>query len=105
MLVRIQILGSAPLTIGSGSGSVPQTSVTFRMQKIYFFHIFKCLLNEFKNFKIVKICLMIKIKYLTRKLFVLKFYFGTIIWSAQYFYENNQKMEGSYGSGSGTPAF
>ncbi len=31
--VRMRILGSVPLTIGSGCGSVPKSSVTFGMQK------------------------------------------------------------------------
>ncbi len=38
-------------------------------EKNQFFHIFRCfnLINEFKRFKIVKICLMIKRKLLVRK--------------------------------------
>jgi hypothetical protein len=51
MLVRIRILGTLPLTNRSGCGSVPKSSVTFRMQKSIFFFIF----------------LMIKIKLLARK--------------------------------------
>jgi hypothetical protein len=37
---RIWILGSVPLT--NGSGSVPKSSVAFRMHKNQFFHIFQC---------------------------------------------------------------
>ncbi len=51
--MRIRILGCVPLT--NGCGSVPKSSVTFRMQQKN-----QC---KFKSFKIVKICLMIKIKF------------------------------------------
>jgi hypothetical protein len=34
---------------------------------------------KFESVKIVKICLMIQIKFLAKKVFVLKFYFATII--------------------------
>jgi hypothetical protein len=34
---------------------------------------------KIKSFKIVKICLMIKINFIAIKFFVLKFYFATII--------------------------
>ncbi len=65
ILVRIRILGLVPLTNGSGwgCGSVPKNSVTFRMQKI-----FQCF-NQWnlKSFDIVKICLMIIMKFLSRK--------------------------------------
>ncbi len=67
ILVRIRILGSVPLTNGSGCGSVPKSSVTFRMQKnlcFSYFFLFKLMKLNFKSFKIVKICLMIKIKFL-----------------------------------------
>jgi hypothetical protein len=42
ILMRIRILGSVPLTNGSGrgSGSVPKYSVTFRMHENFFLHIF-----------------------------------------------------------------
>jgi len=41
ILVRIQILGSVPLTNGSGygCGSIPKSSVTFREQKNQFFDV------------------------------------------------------------------
>jgi hypothetical protein len=90
--MRIRILGSVPLTNGCGSecGSVPKSSVTFRMQKKYFFSSYFQMFYsmKFKSFKILKICLMTKIKLLARKFFC--------IISAQYFYG---KKEGS-GSGS-----
>jgi hypothetical protein len=41
ILVRIRILGSVPLT--KGSGSVPKSSVTFRLKKNLFFNIFNVL--------------------------------------------------------------
>jgi hypothetical protein len=57
---------TVPLFYGSGCGSVPKSSVIFRMQKIYF-HILYVLLVKLKSFKIVEICLVIKIKFLARK--------------------------------------
>jgi hypothetical protein len=43
--MRIPILGSISLTNGSGCGAVPKSSVTFKMQKLYFSH-FLCFNNE-----------------------------------------------------------
>jgi hypothetical protein len=45
---------------------------------------------KFKNFKIVKICLMIKIKLFSEKNFVLKFYIVTIISVRSHFYEKRE---------------
>jgi hypothetical protein len=59
--MRIRILGSVRLA--NGSRSVPKSSVTFRVQKNQFFHIFN-VLNEFKKLQACK---------------NIKFYFATII--------------------------
>jgi hypothetical protein len=60
ILVRIRILGSVPLTNGSGCGSVP-TSSAFKDTKKNFLIFFYVLIMKFKSFKIVKICLTIKV--------------------------------------------
>ncbi len=63
--MRILILGSiGTFTNGSGCGSVPKSSVNFTLQKYFLFIFLDVLIMKFK---IVKICLMIKIKSLARK--------------------------------------
>jgi hypothetical protein len=76
------------------------------MQKIYFSIFFNVLINEFKASKL-KNMLIIKIYYLTGKIFVVKFYFAPFFRSAQQLHE---KREGfgrrsvlvTNGSGCGT---
>jgi hypothetical protein len=71
---------------GCGLGSVPKSSVTFLGWKKYIYFVFFLVLkNEIEGFKIVKRCLMIKIKFLARNfyIFVIQFLFR----SAQHFYE------------------
>ncbi len=55
----------------------------------YFFLVF---IKKFKNFKIGKICLMIKITFLARKILYWNFILQPLFQSAQHFYE---KWEGS----------
>ncbi len=54
ILIRMRILGSVRLTNGSvcGCGSVPKSSVTFKMQKNYFFILFNVLINKIKGLKL-----------------------------------------------------
>ncbi len=80
--LKVSFTPSVPLTNGSecGCGSKPKSSVTLGCKKLYF--------QIFLN---VKICFMIKIKFLARK-YLYWFYFATSFLSAQHFYE---KTEGS----------
>jgi hypothetical protein len=77
--MRIRILGSIPLTSGSGCScrSVPKFSPTLRMKKVVT-HFLMFELRKFKRLKIVKICLIINI-YFSKNIFVLLLYFATII--------------------------
>jgi len=60
-----------------------------RCKKVYFFTFLNVLINELKSFRILKICLMIKIKFSSKKFFVL-------FQSAQQF--NGKREESASGS-------
>jgi hypothetical protein len=89
--MRIRILGSVPPTNGSGCGcgSVPKSSVAGC--KKFYFVFSNGLIRKFKSLKIVKICFVIKIKFLAKNCFM-KILFSTIISVAKHFYK---KREGS----------
>jgi len=94
ILVRIRILESVPLTKGSGcgSGSVPKSSVTFRMQKFYFFHIFQFFnKGNLKALKLLKLCLMIEIKFLQENCCITNFILQPLFQSNQHFYEKRTR--------------
>ncbi len=126
-ILYIFYIGTVPCIRGSNtgvinkkdlitSGSITKSSVTFRMQKKIFFIFVLRTCSSLYCFKIVKICLIIEIKFWARKFFLRKLYFATII----SVYSTLEKREGfrsgsiltqrmriwecpkTYGSGSGT---
>jgi len=92
--MQIWILSSIPLRNGSGSkcGPVPKSSVTVMDAKKSIFSYFFCFNKEIPKLKIGKICLMIKITFLARKILYWNFILQPLFQSAQHFYE---KWEGS----------
>ncbi len=81
--------GTVTFWYRSGCGSVPNSLVTFRLQTKSFFHIFNVSIRKFKKFKIVKICLMIKI--FCEEIFGFKFFLQPLFQSAQNFYQKKGK--------------